>query len=396
VFVVAAIAFALLTDLYALWLVFHLGGPRATTIVDDLGTVAAAATGAVLTGMRAVAGGPRRRGWLLLCAALTALALGEIMYAWYEIVADRPTPFPPAADVAYLAGTVLLVAAVLFLGGQTTSRLSAVLYGCIITSAILLLSWLTSLHSVYEAGGSSLLSFALSLAYPIGDMVTIVIVLSIAARVPRLDPALMLVGGAAVVFAVSDSAFAYLTALGVYEGSHLLDVGYVAGYLLAALAAVVPFAARAEAGEEAVVARWQALLPYVPLGLDCTLVAARLVGGGGLDSLTWAALVAVIAFVLVRQLIAVIDSQSLAMRLRSASAVREILIGLVETEQRMATLGDLVSRLEPAWDAARILGRLMEGLPSQPDDDVTLLVLRRLARVETAGLEPAAAQLGRV
>jgi PAS domain S-box-containing protein len=364
-FVPAAAAAACLIIVYAAWLTLHLGGDRVTRIVDDLGTSSTAVAATVLTamrGLRSARGG--RRGWLLLSAASAGFALGEMTYAFFELVAGRTTPFPSLADLGYLSGTVLLVAAVLAMGGSArrSSRVRLLLDGGIVTGAILLLSWLTALHVVYQAGGDSLFALALGLAYPVGDVVTVVIVLSTLTRVHRLDPALAMVGVAILLFAVSDSAFAYLTALGIYHGSNLLDAGFVAGYLLLGLASML-HDAPATAREDTPPARWQVALPYVPLVLAgvVLLVDAH---GHTVDLFSEVVAIAIVGQVLLRQLMTVLESQSLATRLRAASLLREILIEQVPVGICQLDRAGRVLAANPTLQTT--LGRSIEDLAGRP------------------------------
>ena len=66
-------------------------------------------------------------------------------------------------------------------------------------------------------------------------MIAIWTVLSTISNTRRLNPSLLVVGVGMLCFAFSDSAYAYLTAVNAYSGSNLIDVGWVAGYLVIGL-----------------------------------------------------------------------------------------------------------------------------------------------------------------
>src|SRR5205823_14924507 len=127
--------------------------------------------------------------------------------------------------VSYLLGASLGVGAVLFLSGSrwAPSRLRLLLDGAIVAGALLLLSWLTTLHVVYHAGGDSPLKLALSLAYPVIDVITVVIILSAISHVQALNPALVFVALGMLSFAITDSAFTYLADLNLYQASNAID-----------------------------------------------------------------------------------------------------------------------------------------------------------------------------
>jgi len=318
------------------WMTFHFGGPRATSVVDDLPQVGAAALAAVLAGTRVRARPDRstRLGWIFMSASCAVWAFGMAVYSYFEVVLGTQAPFPSLADVGFLGGTALVLPAVILLGGWalSSSRLRRLLDGGIVASTVLLVSWLTVMRTVHDAGGSDPFSFALSLAYPVGDVVTIVILLSTLSQSRRLDLPLLLVAVGILAFALSDGAYAYLLVVNSYHSASVIDAGWVAGYLLIGVASQVGPAARRGDGPGQL-ARWQVALPYVPLMLAGLLILAQVVRRQPLDPFAEAVMAVVVVLVLVRQLMAVVESQSLTSRLnetlsvlKRTSAEREILI----------------------------------------------------------------------
>src|SRR5260370_30579210 len=106
----------------------------------------------------------------------------------------------------------------------------------------LFVAWGLGLGKVYDTATSSPAGRLIGLAYPLGDIVTItVLVLALRrARRAELGTIFLLLGGLASA-ALADSAFAYLTAIGAYGtiGS-LLDAGSVIGYPIIALPPILP------------------------------------------------------------------------------------------------------------------------------------------------------------
>jgi diguanylate cyclase (GGDEF)-like protein len=95
---------------------------------------------------------------------------------------------------------------------------------------------------VFRAGQGSVLEQAIALAYPAGDVVLATVVFVVVARI-RVGGAPVLVLGAGLLgLAVADTGFAYLTQEGAYRTGSPTDVGWFAGYLLAAAAAWRPAA----------------------------------------------------------------------------------------------------------------------------------------------------------
>jgi diguanylate cyclase (GGDEF)-like protein len=257
--------------------------------------------------------GRARTSWSIMAAAFGAAALGEGIWGWYELVLRQETPFPSVADVAYLTFPVLALVALLLrpstvLAGQ--GRLRAVLDGLLVAGSLFSISWVTALGPTFAAGGSSTLEITLSVAYPISDLVLLTTVLVVVAQTPGRLGLVLLAGGLALQ-AVSDSAYTYFAAMGSYQTGNLLDVGYLAAYLLMMEAAL-----RDQPGESRREHRgssWSAtLLPYVPAALAVGIAAWHLRPGGANPTLVVGA--GLVVVLLVRQLMTLVDNRRLVQR----------------------------------------------------------------------------------
>ena len=310
----------LASALYTVWVGLHLGGERPTRIVDDVGDAGGAAVAVVLCALRARRAGPlhQRLGWGLVAAFVAALGTGDAIYAYYDLVLAVPVPYPSPADAAYLTAAALGVIACLVLVGPiwASSGFRALLDGLIIACALLVLSWLTVLHAVYDAGASEPQDLLISLTYASSDVVTAGIALSAISHTRQIAPDLLLFACGLLVFAVSDSLFTYLQTLGLYQGANLLDAGYLVGYLVIAIAASTPWSPPPQ-HDRVSLARWQRALPYGPFVLASLVLIWLQVRNQPIDRFTSAAISAVIALILLRQLAAVAEAHSLALRLDS-------------------------------------------------------------------------------
>ena len=91
----------------------------------------------------------------------------------------REVPFPSIADIGYLAFVPLAAAALLAFPSvprRLSSRIRTVLDGLLIASALLFMSWMVVLGPLFDAGGDPL-TLTIGLAYPLGDVVIITILL---------------------------------------------------------------------------------------------------------------------------------------------------------------------------------------------------------------------------
>jgi diguanylate cyclase (GGDEF)-like protein len=239
--VTAGLTLALL-GVYALALQLNVGGDTTTTVLANVGQLAAATAAAVACWWRSRScTGRARLSWQLISAATGSWAAGQLLWTQAELTTTE-LPFPSWADVGFLLFPVLALAGLLvrpataFVG---RGRMRVVLDGTMVSASLFSLGWVTSLGSTYRAGAESdAFSFAVSLAYPVGDLVLITVALMVLAQATARAGLLVLIGGL-VAMAVADSAFLYLTASDSYATGALVDVAWVAAFTLIALAAAV-------------------------------------------------------------------------------------------------------------------------------------------------------------
>ncbi len=321
---------------YAAWSALQVGGERVAGIVTYFGEVVTTAAALALTGMRGLEETERsaRRGWLLLAAAFAGFLVGDGTGAVYVLVLHSQPPFPSVADAGYAFGIAMTLPALLFLGGGTlgTSRLRVVLDGGIVAGALLLLSWMTVLRAVYEAGGDHSIAFALALAYPISDVVLVMVALTLLSQTRQVNPALLMVTLGILAGAFGDSVFAYLSAKGLYRTSYVVETGYFAASLLIATGSRIRTGPRSVAND-AELSTWQIVVPYVPVVLACGLFLwYRLIEQPD-DNVAEEILELLLCLVLARQFVAVLESRSLTRTLnrtlaalQHTAAEREIVV----------------------------------------------------------------------
>lgn len=120
--------------------------------VHDLGELAAAALAAA-AGLRRAArsDGVARRRWASIGLGCGAWAAGQALWSWHELVRGTDAPFPSLADVGFLAFPVLALAGLLCDASASMTRLGRLRLGldaALLTSALCVLSWATSVGAV--------------------------------------------------------------------------------------------------------------------------------------------------------------------------------------------------------------------------------------------------------
>jgi len=280
-FALAAALALVASVLFLIWTAFRLGGDKTTIAIDDIGEGVASGIAAVSLAVAAVrSSGRTRAAWTLLAASATSWTIGEAIWSWYEVFQGIAVPFPSAADAGFLLAIPLTIGGVLTFTtapSRVATRGEALLSGAIVALSLLFVAWALGLRTVYDQSQQPVPATLIGLTYPIGDIVVITVLLIALRRASKAQfgRMVLLIAGLASI-AVSDSTFTYLTANGTYRAiGSVLDIGWVIGYLLIALAPLWPVPAVERETEEGPIELWQMALPWVAT-LAAALMAMRI------------------------------------------------------------------------------------------------------------------------
>jgi diguanylate cyclase (GGDEF)-like protein len=321
----AALIAAFIADL-----VVRPGGVVFTRGVDDIAQMVAAVVAAAAAMWQAKRTlGRYRVSWALVGAGCAAWAAGEAIWCYYELLVGRETPFPSLADAGFLLFPILALVGLLTrpsaaFRGQ--GRIRIALDAALVSASLFLISWITALGQVFRAGADSHFAAVVSLAYPVSDLVlvTVAVVVISYARTGYRTGLITIVAGL-VCLSVADSGFAYLTAIGHYGAVNLIDAGWVAGFLVIAVAAVLDHTAHDDT-VTALTPRTALLLPYLPATVAIAIVLHQ-VSKEKVDPTTgWAAALLAIALVS-RQVLVLLDNRTLMSRI-THQALHDVLTGL--------------------------------------------------------------------
>ena len=349
-----------------------------------------------------------RRFWLLLGAAVLSWSAGQMVWTWYESVLGQEVPFPSPADLGYLGLPPLAAAALLSLplAAQTLAgRIRTLLDGLMVAASLLLCSWILVLGPVFRAGADGLAAQAISLAYPISDVVVITIVVYTWLRsrhlARRLPVSLPLVGSGLLAFAVADSGFAYQATQGLYSSGSAIDLGWFFGFVLMLLAALRRQPPAAEPREEELETRPLGnLLPYAAVTVALLTSATEVWRTGHLDVfVSWTRTVIMLLLVN-RQILTLLENQSLTrnleerVRLRTAElhASRQRFVALVQHSSDVVTVVDRAGVVTyQSGSIQRILGYRPEDLENRSvrelmGPDEAALLMGALKHTSTADL----------
>jgi diguanylate cyclase (GGDEF)-like protein len=316
-------ASALAAVLLSIWVI---GGLPGAVVAGNIGVAAFAGYAVVCAVLAARAATGRFRAvWTCFAIAFGGWTAGAVVWGYLDSVLNSAT-FPSPGDFGYILFPIFGCAALVQwpIGAVGQSRLRLVLDGLIFAMSLFLLSWVLVLHSVFETYREDRFTVGLALTYPVADLMILAVVGLVLVRAPaRQRLPLALITAALVLFALSDSAFAWLTAREDYAPGHPIDMGWVAGSAVFGAAALLsrgmPVTPDATAQVPTSMSLW---LPYLPLlfgGSVATVVV--------LDGVLRVTVIAVIVAICLRQFLASWENRRL-LRLVADQALRCPLTGL--------------------------------------------------------------------
>jgi diguanylate cyclase (GGDEF)-like protein/PAS domain S-box-containing protein len=348
---------------FALVLGTGLGGAGTAQTVSNFGLCAGALTAAVGCLWRGrTFTGRMRWGWYLIGLAVLSWGLGQSAWIYLETFRGEEAPFPSMADIGYVGMVLLAPIGLLTLPSVAqalANRIRSVLDGLMVAASLVLIAWIFVVAPLLEAGQDTTIALLVSLAYPLGDVVIVTIVIYMLAqqrRRGRTYKQLALVGGGIVAFAVSDICYAYLNLIGAYSSGGVTDIGWFTGFSLIVLAALKPVASGgdevAPETDESAQPPFGVLLPYVAVlaALFTTVIWYAVTGQSSVFvAYTRSALILLIVG---RQLLTLAENRNLTRTLEARVADRTA--ELFASEQRFHALvqhsSDVVTVVSPEAD----------------------------------------------
>jgi diguanylate cyclase (GGDEF)-like protein len=182
----------------------------------------------------------RRLPWWLMAVGQGLFVAGDVMWNWYEAIGE--SPFPSLADVLYLAGYPFIAAGLLLLirrrlgDGDRGGLLDA----SILTTAVAILSWTFFIRPLTVDTELDALSLAISLAYPIADLLLIGVAMGLLTTPGARTPAFRMLALSLVALLVADQIYAFQNLDESYVAGGPLDSLYLIAYILFGTAVAHP------------------------------------------------------------------------------------------------------------------------------------------------------------
>jgi two-component system cell cycle response regulator len=210
-------------------------GPLTSRFAHDVVLIAASLL-IIARGLRA---GRERLAWLLIGGGVLAWSLGEVYYT--AVLWDAEViPIPSPADAGYLLLPPLVLTGIVLLLRARARHVPRTLWvdGVIAALAVASLSATLVFEPVLDNVEGQALAVATNLAYPLGDLVMLgLIVGALAGTGWRLDRTWMLLAIGVATFWLADSLYLVKTADGTFTSGGPIDTGWWAGLFLVAAAA---------------------------------------------------------------------------------------------------------------------------------------------------------------
>lgn len=183
--------------------------------------------------------------WCLFAAAMAPYSAADAIWGLYQ-VRDADVPFPGVADLLYLCSYLMFAAGLVILARQQSGRLhwAGLLDAGIVTLGFGILAW-AFIIAPYLRSELSAWPLAVSIAYPVTDLV----LLSVAARLmlttgKRTPSLLLCIGWLLVLLAADGLYYGTVATTGTAIAEDVSEVGWMVSSLLLGAAALHPSVGR--------------------------------------------------------------------------------------------------------------------------------------------------------
>jgi diguanylate cyclase (GGDEF)-like protein/PAS domain S-box-containing protein len=168
--------------------------------------------------------------------------LGDVYTYSYPNLIGHDVPFPSAGDALYLLVYPALMIGVLLTVRQRNPQgdRAGVIDALIITVGIALLSWIFLMAPYVHDATLSPLAKAVSIAYPLGDVLLLAAALRLAFDGGRRRGSFFLLAASVGALLTTDAAYGYALLDGTYNHQLIYDAGWLGYYLLWGAAALHP------------------------------------------------------------------------------------------------------------------------------------------------------------
>jgi diguanylate cyclase (GGDEF)-like protein/PAS domain S-box-containing protein len=303
---------------------------------------------AVLTGVH-VHRPAHRWPWWVISAGLLAFTAGDTYYNVLETYFHASNPFPSPADAYYLAMYPLLTAG---LFGLVRYRwvdrdLPSLLDALIITAGLALPVWIYLAQPLARLDGLTWQQRAISVAYPLGDVLVLAILVRLLAPGPlsRFNRASQLLVLGTLMLLCVDIAYGILQLNETWRVGTLLDSGWIVFYTAWGLAALHPSMVELTASEppsQSLLPPWRRLLLLTAATLiPPAVMLHEEVAGGVHDATVLAAFSGLLLLLVILRLSVMVVAHRKAVAREQALRTAATSLVTADAPQQVARICDL-------------------------------------------------------
>ena len=174
----------------------------------------------------------RKTPWLLLAGANLSFIAGQVSFLILTQIMAAKVPFPSFADVLYLATYPLYAAGLLiFIWWRTPDRDRRSLIDALtLTVGLALLSWIYLILPYVHNPDLSWLQKSVSIAYPLGDVLTLAMIARLLAPGTARTRSVYLLTLGTIGMLLSDSSFGLEQLHGSFHSGTIVDLGWAVFY----------------------------------------------------------------------------------------------------------------------------------------------------------------------
>jgi diguanylate cyclase (GGDEF)-like protein/PAS domain S-box-containing protein len=183
---------------------------------------------AILVGIR-INRPSRRWPWLALAAANLTFTAGDTSYNILNSFLDQSSPFPSVADVFHLSTYPLFAAGLVgFIHYCWPGRdLPSLLDAFVLTAGLGVFLWVHLIGPLSQAEGMTWIQRAISIAYPLGDVLMLMMLTCLLASGLGMTPSVRLLTVGTVGMLASHVLYGLLQLKGTWQVGTAMDLGWV-------------------------------------------------------------------------------------------------------------------------------------------------------------------------
>ena len=183
----------------------------------------------------------RRLPWVAFAVGLSLFLLGDFVFNIYTS-GGHELPFPSIADLVYLCAypAVAFGLAQLVRTRTGVGRLAGTLDGLIVALGGGVVAWVFVMAPYASDSSLSIEARVVSIAYPALDVLLLAMLAHLLLGVRSRPPSYWLLATSVASLLIADAFFAVGTLHGTYKDGSLIDLGWIASYMLWGAAALHP------------------------------------------------------------------------------------------------------------------------------------------------------------